>query len=160
MTKQLPPDQEEIERAQRDLFKSGDIKAVARCLDVDPSYVGKCLNPENPDHKGPLYTFVRWLWACDQQRENLGDDHLALVTKIRNACLGKRTNGDSVQLTKSVTDSLCSLIQAEMDDLPMTERMAFLERITLDVEKFKDGLRFKDLADSEKIVPISRNGSG
>lgn len=158
--KQLPPDQEEIERAQRDLFKSGDIKAVARCLDVDPSYISKCLNPDNPEHKGPLYTFLRWLWACDQEREGLGDDHLALVTKIRNACLGKRTNGNTVEMARSVTDNLYMLIQAEKDRLPYTERMQFLENISRVVQKHMDGLRFNDLADGADVIPISRDGTG
>lgn len=144
MTQALPPSQEEVERAQRDLFQSGDMKAVARYLDVDPSHISRTLNPEEPEHKSALYAAVRWLWACDQVREGLGDGHLTLISKLRNGYLGKRTNGDPVRLHQAVSTSLYGYIQATMSDLPITERMAYLADAKRTIEKFENGLMFDD----------------
>lgn len=146
MPKPLPPIQSQIEVAQRDLFQTGDIKAVAAHLDVDQSYVGHLLSRDKPDNKSPLYIFERWLWCCDQARTDLGDAHIAMLLTHRARWLPIEENE---RIPQEVPASMFAFLQAAIAKLPYTEQMQFLDKTYLEIDKFKRGLQFDDLADSE-----------
>lgn len=146
MPKALPPIQAEIEAAQRDLFQTGDIKAVAAHLDVDQSYVGHLLSRDKPENKSPLYVFARWLWSCDQTRTDLGDAQIALLLTRRARWLPAQ-NGE--QVPPEVPATMFSYLKAAVEQLPYAVQMKYLDEAYLTLDKFKRGLQMDGLEDSE-----------
>lgn len=147
MPRALPPIQSEIEAAQRDLFQTGDIKAVAAHMDVDPSYIGHLLSRDKPENKSPLYVFERWLYYCDQARPELGDGQITLLLTHRSRWLPAQKNGE--QVPPEVPATMFSFLKAAVEQLPYTVQMKYLDEAYLTLDKFKRGLQMDGIEDSE-----------
>lgn len=136
MTRALPPIQSEIEDAQRDFFKRNDIKAVAAHLDVDQSYVSKLLDPDDPQHRSPLYVFERFIYACDMERIELGDAH---VVKFLTDRSGWTPRQDSDAIPPEIPASMFQFLQAAVAKLPQDVQMRYLDAAFVEYDRFKRG---------------------
>lgn len=145
MKKPLPPSQYDVETAERDMYANGDIKALAALLDVDQSYISKQLNADDPEHKSPFYVFVRRLYYADQNREELGDGYVSLLLRLRSRWLGRQGGA----IPPEVAASMFAFLQAKIAELPYGAQMKYLDECYLTLDKFKQGLHFNDIDDSE-----------
>lgn len=146
MSRPLPPTQRDVETAQRDLFLNGDMKAVAAHLDVDRSYVSRLLSPDDPEHRSPFYALLRWIYACDMQREELGDGHIVLLSRFRSRWLPQQENAG--QVPPEVSSSMFSFLQAAIEQLPYAVQMKYLDEAYLTLDKFKRGLQMDGIENS------------
>lgn len=77
-----PPDQEELEKAVRDLFQEGDIKQTSRNSRIPYGTLTKQLNPRDTTESIP-YEFLMLLYGAEKAKAGLGDALWALVSRLR-----------------------------------------------------------------------------
>jgi hypothetical protein len=77
-----PPDQEELEKAVRDLFKDGDIKQTSRHSRIPYGSLTKQLNAGDPTESIP-YEFLMLLYGAEKAKAGLGDALWALISRMR-----------------------------------------------------------------------------
>lgn len=145
MTRPLPPIQSQVEKAERDLYANGDIVAVASLEDVSESLISRQLNQDEPQHRSPFYVFLRRLYYADQNREELGDGYVSLLLRYRSRWLGRQGGA----IPPEVAASMFAFLQAKIAELPYGAQMKYLDECYLTLDKFKQGLHFNDIDDSE-----------
>jgi len=91
-----PPDQEEIEKAVRDLFKDGDITETARHSRIPRSTLYKQLNP-NDVTESIAYQFMMLLYGAEKAKEGLGESLWALVSRMRPKRVDRYGSGNSLE---------------------------------------------------------------
>lgn len=145
--KNLPPARSDIEALEHDLYKRGDITSVARLKGIDPSTLNKQLNPDEPDHKGQFYPFMLHLWYVDHSTDELGDRYMELAASCRNGWRGVREpeRTEVLELTRAVNGSMFDLLSAQINSLPYTERMKFVDKALSLLDQFKNSLHFENL---------------
>lgn len=83
-----PPDQEELEKAVRDLFKDGDIKGTSRHSRIPYGTLTKKLNP-NDTTESIAYEFLMFLYGAEKARPGLGEEVWALVSGYKRLMMPK-----------------------------------------------------------------------
>lgn len=150
MTRALPPTRSEIEALERGLYGHGDITSVARLKGIDPSYLSKQLNPDEPDHKGTFYPHVLHLWYCDHSTDNVGDGYRELTETLRTGWRGTREpdKAEVVTLVRAVNDSMIDLLNAQILGLPYTERMIYVDKAMRLLDAHKRDMQLNDIEDA------------
>jgi len=143
-----PPSQIEVEAELRDQFKHGDITAVSIWLGHrDHTTLSRELNSEEPAESS-AYAFLRFLDACYKTRFELGTAVWALVERFNARYQQKAVE---TQTFSPVAETFHTLNIAELNDLPVRDRLRVAQQLYSDLGKYIAGLYHLDMdADEEE----------
>src|SRR5881394_2529108 len=83
-----PPDEESVKREVSNLFIHRDIKAIAEMVEKDKSLVSRWLSANCVDKNNIVAFGLKFQWAFDCHRRELGDTIAGIVQRERSKWLG------------------------------------------------------------------------
>ena len=146
-----PPNQYEIEEELRALFKElerfGSITKVANWLRRDRSELSRQLNPEEPA-RSDVFDFVDFLYGCQAHDPELEESVWAIVERCRARYKEKTSRVDFP------ADAVFVAFKASLiDALPFKERLPFIRKAIVELERCERGLMSLDAEDGQEEAP-------
>jgi hypothetical protein len=138
--KLMPPEQEDFEREQRDLFRNPDITKVSAISRIPYGTLTKQLNP-NDVTESITYQFLHFLYSCSQWREELGEQVWALVTRHRARAAAGISWKNVVRFPSivfRVTERETNSTEAELEAIGADVRIADLNAAIDELSAFRD----------------------
>jgi hypothetical protein len=113
-----PPDEESVKREISKLFTHGDIKAIAEMVQRDKSLVSRMLSANCEDKNNIVSFGLKFQWAFDCHRRQLGDAITGIIQRERSKwlCEGRPILENPARLTRCVGLELMEAIEKELED--------------------------------------------
>lgn len=153
-----PPAQEEVEGEIYKATQHGEVTSVAVWVHEKPAKLSRELNPDYPQYEAKIYAAAHLLWGAGQVRLELAERWFAPLARVMDRLRAAEAEaaGAVVRLDAKARRSLWELIGAEIDRLPIRERLETVRCAMRELKNLEAGLMHQDLEDAPEIESTER----